>query len=270
MYSLFLRWVLIFLLCFASVFGYAQREADSSPYGLSLKRELVFGGIGALTIGTGTFLQNQLDEPLREDLRVSEYEQIIEFDRLGSTFNRGNSAKLSDYGLNTGVAIPALLLLSKNSRREFGKICILYVETVAITGGLTNMSKAGFARPRPYVYDAEWMPDRPLESGDRASFTSGHTSLSAAGCFFFARVYADYHPESRLRPYVWGVAATIPAVTGFLRIRAGRHFPTDVIAGYALGASVGYLVPMLHKKGVLPRGLRVSGGVSGIRLNYQF
>ncbi len=49
--------------------------------------------------------------PCGEDLRVSEYEQIIEFDRLGSTFNRGNSAKLSDYGLNTGVAIPRTIII---------------------------------------------------------------------------------------------------------------------------------------------------------------
>ena len=141
---------------------------------------------------------------------------------------------------------------------------------MAITGGITSITKAGFLRVRPYVYAPDWDPNQPLESGDRASFLSGHTSLSAAGSFFFARVFADYHPDSRLKPYVWGLAATIPAVTGYLRIRAARHFPSDVLAGYALGASIGYLVPTLHKKPILPRGMTLSPMGQGMYLSYRF
>ena len=34
---------------------------------------------------------------------------------------------------------------------------------------------------------------------------------------------------------------------GWLRVRAGRHYPTDVLAGAALGTFIGWLVPRLHE-----------------------
>ncbi len=260
-----------FLLCLLLSAGlFAQYSPVVSPYHLSLKRELIYSGLGALTIGAGAYLQSQAGEPLLADLRLRKYDQINGFDRLGSNIGRDRPRKLSDLGLNIGSGLPALVLLSRKTRSDFPKIALLYAETMAITGGITSMTKAGFLRVRPYVYSPEWDQAQPLESGDRASFLSGHTSLSAAGSFFFARVFTDYHPDSKLKPYVWGLAATIPAVTGYLRIRAARHFPTDVLAGYALGASIGYLVPTLHKKPILPRGMTLSPMGQGMYLSYRF
>jgi membrane-associated phospholipid phosphatase len=270
MYNFFPRWTLVLLLCCSTIFAFGQSDNSDDPYYLSLKREMLYGGTGALSLGIGTYLQNNLDAPLRRDLKISTYGQVNAFDRIGSNFELGNSGKLSDYGLYAGVALPGLLLLNEATRSDIGKITILYAETMAIAGGLTNITKTGFARPRPYVYGPGWIPDKELSSGDQAAFVSGHTSLSAAGSFFFARVFSDYHPDSKLKPYVWGLAATVPAVTGYLRVRAGRHYPTDVIAGYALGAAVGYLVPTLHKKKILPKGMRVNAGVAGFQLDYQF
>lgn len=270
MYKTFLRRTMVLLLCGPFLFVSAQSATDDGPYYLSLKREILFAGAGALTLGTGTLLQNNLEATFRRDLENTSYDQINGFDRLGSNVEIGNSRQLSDYALYAGAALPSLLLTDKSMRRDFGTIVLLYTETMAITGGLTNITKAGFHRPRPYVYGPEWIPGTELSTGDQAAFMSGHTSLSAAGSFFFARVFSDYHPDSPLKPYVWGLAATVPAVTGYLRIRAGRHYPTDVIAGYLLGASVGYLVPTLHKKKILPRGMKVNAGLNGFRLNYRF
>lgn len=272
MYQITLRWALVLLLCCSTFFAFGQTTEDDNngPYYLSLKRELMYGGTGALSLGIGTYLQGQLDAPLRRDLEITSYSQINSFDRLGSHIELGNSRKLSDLGLNTGAALPLLLLANKDTRSDFGKISILYAETMAIAGGLTNITKAGFGRARPYVYGPDWIPGTELATGDRASMVSGHTSLSAAGSFFFARVFADYHPDSKLKPYVWGLAATVPALTGYWRVRAAKHYPSDVIAGYALGAAVGYLVPTLHKKRILPKGMRVNAGLTGFRLDYRF
>ncbi|MEM9023429.1 MAG: phosphatase PAP2 family protein, partial [Bacteroidota bacterium] len=41
---------------------------------------------------------------------------------------------------------------------------------------------------------------------------------------------------------------TVPATTGLMRVLAGKHFPTDVITGYAVGGAIGFLVPHLHRK----------------------
>ena len=61
--------------------------------------------------------------------------------------------------------------------------------------------------------------------------------------FFTAKVFSDTNPNSKLRPWVWSSAALLPAVTGYLRVKGGKHFPTDVIVGYAVGAAIGILVP---------------------------
>ncbi len=34
---------------------------------------------------------------------------------------------------------------------------------------------------------------------------------------------------------------------GYLRMKAGVHYPTDVIAGYTPGAAIGLIIPVLHK-----------------------
>ena len=77
----------------------------------------------------------------------------------------------------------------------------------------------------------------------RMSFFSGHTSTVAAFSFFGAKVFSDYSDNTTHKALVWTGAVILPAVVGYLRVRAGRHFPTDVIAGYLVGGAIGYLVP---------------------------
>jgi membrane-associated phospholipid phosphatase len=83
----------------------------------------------------------------------------------------------------------------------------------------------------------------------RKSFFSGHTSQTAAASFFFAKVITDYHPTLKpgLKAGLWIFAASIPAINGYLRVQAGKHFPTDVITGYIVGAATGWLIPQLHR-----------------------
>ena len=65
-----------------------------------------------------------------------------------------------------------------------------------------------------------------------------------------AKVVSDYHPNMKkgLKAIMWSGAVMIPATTAYLRVTAGRHFPTDVVAGFATGALVGFIIPHLHKK----------------------
>jgi len=39
-----------------------------------------------------------------------------------------------------------------------------------------------------------------------------------------------------------------PAYVGYLRYRGLKHFPTDILMGYIIGAGSGILIPHLHKK----------------------
>lgn len=135
---------------------------------------------------------------------------------------------------------------------------IMYAESVAISVGLTNITKLAIRRPRPSAYaqqerlEADY-PDpstRPAitKTDSALSFFSGHTAVPAAigaTATYLAFVRA---PEGTWRPWLTLAGSTVvTGITGYARVRAGAHFPTDVIAGALAGAGIGALVPYLHR-----------------------
>jgi membrane-associated phospholipid phosphatase len=114
---------------------------------------------------------------------------------------------------------------------------------------------------------------RRRENDSQRSFYAGHTAATAAASFYTAKVFQDYNPGSKLKPLVWVVAAATPAVVGYLRYKAGMHFLSDNLLGYAMGAAAGILIPEWHKtKGsqnvsILPE---VGNGYKGLAVTYTF
>ena len=97
--------------------------------------------------------------------------------------------------------------------------------------------------------------------------------MTAAICFTTAKVFSDYSDNRTHEALVWTGAVIVPAVTGYLRYNAGKHFPSDIIAGYFIGGAVGYLVPWLHRRKPVVKGLSVSpfstGDGAGLYLSYR-
>ena len=141
-----------------------------------------------------------------------------------------------------------LTLADKSMRKDATTIGVMYSQAAMINLGLTALVKNAVKRTRPFAYQQDLSLEERMKVSARQSFWSGHTSQTATMCFLTARLYADYHPNSRWRPLMWASAATIPAVTGIFRMTAGKHFPTDVVAGYVTGAAIGYFIPRLHRK----------------------
>ncbi|MBS1124024.1 MAG: phosphoesterase PA-phosphatase related protein, partial [Deltaproteobacteria bacterium] len=54
--------------------------------------------------------------------------------------------------------------------------------------------------------------------------------------------------------------------TANLRVRAGKHFYSDVVIGAAIGMAVGYVVPALHADGTpyVPDGQELAAAAAGI------
>jgi len=117
-------------------------------------------------------------------------------------------------------------------------------QAVGTAAALTNWSKVVFHRPRPYRYVAG-----AAGSGGAAasglSFPSGHTSAAFAAAFAYWSIQAR---RGRAREHRQRIAALVlaAAATGVLRVAAREHFPTDVVAGAALGAAAGWAVPRLY------------------------
>ena len=103
-------------------------------------------------------------------------------------------------------------------------------------------------RPVTYYNEGQIETDELTSGRNRHSWFSGHVTNTASGTFFFAKVLTDYHPEWSGKWKIWAVAAIPRAVVGYLRYRALKHFPTDIMVGYLVGAGSGILVPHLHKR----------------------
>lgn len=119
-------------------------------------------------------------------------------------------------------------------------------ESVLLTGGLTGLVKELVGRPRPYAYGDRAPEHLRHGRGARLSFWSGHTAQTAALAFSTAAMIDRSNAAAPARTAAWVGAAMLPAAVGVLRVKAGRHFPTDVLVGCAVGAALGLLVPALH------------------------
>lgn len=70
-----------------------------------------------------------------------------------------------------------------------------------------------------------------------ASFPSSHSMMSAAIYLTLAALVARVEPRRRVKAYLLVVASLLSVLVGLSRIYLGVHWPTDVIAGWALGAT---------------------------------
>jgi len=138
-------------------------------------------------------------------------------------------------------------MLNKKTKKSGGVISVMALETMLVTNALTSMTKISVLRPRPLVYNDEVPLGSKLARKNKLSFFSGHTSMAATSFFYTAKVFSDFYPNSKWKPLVWTVAAIIPAIVGISRVYGGKHFPTDVIVGYVVGAGTGVLIPHLHR-----------------------
>jgi membrane-associated phospholipid phosphatase len=242
-----------------------------SPYQLDWRKEAALTGLGLGTL-TGAFLISKRVDPLSlETIAAADRLGINAFDR-DATYNSSYQAhKLSNYFLYGSQFLPLVFLAGNHSKRELGHIAVMAFETTAITSGLTMLTKNIVLRSRPYVYNEDGPLSEKTNINARYSFFSGHVALVAGTSFLTARIYADYHPDSKWRPVVWGMAATVPAVTAYLRVQAGKHFPTDVATGYAVGALTGYFIPRLHKSNRWKeKGVSFYGGPNSALVRWQF
>jgi undecaprenyl-diphosphatase len=126
--------------------------------------------------------------------------------------------------LVTVVAVAAFLI---HGRRRHA---LVLAGTVILAELSSDVAKTFYARPRPdlvphgsYVYSA--------------SFPSGHSTLAAATFLTLAVLIAALEPNRATKVMVFALAIALVLAIGVSRVYLGVHWPSDVLAGWCLGAA---------------------------------
>ncbi|MBI6629599.1 phosphatase PAP2 family protein [Pontibaca salina] len=103
---------------------------------------------------------------------------------------------------------------------------------VAIVGGqaLGHLAKSSFARPRPDI-----VPH--FVDAVSASFPSGHSMMAAVTYLTLGVMLARTERKFRMRAFYISLAVVLSFLVGISRLFLGVHWPTDVLAGWTLGAA---------------------------------
>jgi undecaprenyl-diphosphatase len=166
-----------------------------------------------------------IDEGLLYALRTSD-----PADPIGPHWLEENVVEITALGgfgvLALVIALATGFLLLQRKWLNAAMLLIATLGGTAISEGL----KVGFSRPRPdlvaHAVDVTSM-----------SFPSGHAMLSAVTYLTLGAMLARTQKERRSRAYILGAAVFLTLIIGASRIYLGVHWPTDVLAGWCLGAA---------------------------------
>jgi membrane-associated phospholipid phosphatase len=220
--------------------------ADTSIIAVALG----FAGVLELINSTGEIRPQQISPTFTRS-------QLIGIDRGAITATPDKSAgPISNAGLGLAAAFalidPVLSGFREHSVQTGLVDGFLYAQTVSLTLAMTNVVKMAVRRPRPLAYvDFEAHRGETGYSNSSTdstlSFFSGHAATTAA-IGATATYLALTRAPHTARPWITlGIAAVVSSVVSIERVRAGKHFPTDVIAGSIAGAGIGVIVPHLHR-----------------------
>ena len=185
---------------------------------------------------------------------------LLFFDRVAVTQTIDpNAATYSNLGLASAIGFAVLDPILSGFRDGTDAMLVdglMYAESGAITLTLADLTKIAVRRPRPIDYKncepaANGTPNTNpgCTSTDLGlSFYSGHAAgVAAIGATATYLAFVRSPPPSP-RPWITlGAAALLSAFVSYERVRAGMHFPSDVVAGSLAGAAVGILVRHLHR-----------------------
>jgi undecaprenyl-diphosphatase len=132
-----------------------------------------------------------------------------------------------------GYAILSIITLATwvylmMTRRQGAALLVI----VAIVGGtlISTGLKMGFERPRPDL----------VPHATRiytASFPSGHAMMSAITYLTLGALLARVEKSRRASAFIMGLAIIMTVLVGVSRVYLGVHWPSDVVAGWSVGAA---------------------------------
>jgi undecaprenyl-diphosphatase len=136
--------------------------------------------------------------------------------------------------LISGLAIALLLMLGRRLQ------AVIFAAAVLFAQGSAELVKHIVARPRP-----ELVAHHDLVYS--SSFPSGHSVMSPVVYLTLAAIIAAGSVRSAIKLTLLMGAAVLVVAIGVSRVYLGVHWPTDVLAGWTMGATIAWIAAVaLH------------------------
>lgn len=219
--------------------------ASSSPYALSTELDLSVYAVAG-TFAAGWLLRHQLAPP--PCAPVCDASTLNPLDKLAAGNWSTGWATFSDVGIATLLVGTAATVVATDGVRDAWTDLVVVFESVIVSNALAALSDEAARRPRPFVYgDAAPLSER-TDGNAGLSFFSGHSAAAFSATVALASTLHRRDPRGDSWWIALGVGGLASAAIATARVLSGNHFPTDVLAGAAVGSSVGFVVPALHAR----------------------
>ena len=236
-----------------------QEDAPNrSPFEIDLSVDLPVILTGVLVGGAPKYL----DVDIGRDLSGLDARSVNSLDRTVMGNWSGTADTVSDGFLIASISLPLALNLmdvlsaeSSDGLLGFAQDSLILVEVLAVNCIAFNLAKFTVRRPRPYAFDRSFDLEKRNSGSASMSFFSGHTSLAFSMATAYSYLFTKRHPDSSMVVPVWIGSHTLAGATAYMRVHAGKHFWTDVLAGAAVGSAIGFLVTYLHTPDDDPDGM---------------
>jgi membrane-associated phospholipid phosphatase len=237
-----------FTLLGLSGFLFAQ---EPSPMELSWPFETTLLGMGAAGSAIGEYNLTHITPAGPADVQRSD---LPPWDRFAAGWYNPASGTASDI---LAVTVGGSILFSEAWEKAHSEItweplledAVILGEAQAWSAALNLNVRSLRLHPRPFVYDA----NNGSSASDReapeaaGSFYSGHASAAFLGAVYFSTVYPLRHPEFKHPGWLWAGSLAAGCAVAVLRVTAGEHFPSDVVAGAAVGSLLGWTFAKIHE-----------------------
>ncbi len=212
-------------------FGFAlQRNMQSEPVPSVRDRLLSTLSVASLLV----FLALALAVKTVPGLQSWDLQAALSINQLSlGGFVNGLLVDASMYGREYfWVLVVAVLFLFGDRRTKLVAVGLCGVFVAGIVAG--ELAKEIVARPRPFTYlpvvslNGQYVLRMPLETD--YSFPSGHALIVSIGAVYCLLTFR--------RKWLAALLTLEAAIVAFSRVYTFQHFPTDVLAGVALGSAI--------------------------------
>jgi membrane-associated phospholipid phosphatase len=224
--------ILTVLLSFCSFFGSAQ---------VSLRPNREYAIAGSAFAWTGINYAFQFTSPKIPSGHTWNLGRIDAY--AFKTLNK-QAKTISDFtAVGTGL-LAGLAIMNKDKNQYFKNVTVM-AQSAWITANLAHSAKMIFKRNRPYTEAPGFQFSK---RDDVYSFFSGHSALVASLVTSAILMGPGENASFKGQKIVLGAAGLTAATTVFLRIKAGKHYPSDVLTGVLVGMGIAWINYRIHEK----------------------